>query len=142
MLVRINALCLVERPKLANTRSSELSGTSSQLTEEPSMIGSLPRAESPKSVESDDIAGRPAEHAADILALSRMALFKPRAFPDEALSYMPFIANKPWISTSRLTPRRFTMLTIGSRGDIQPYIALGLRLLQDDHKVTIVTHSE
>ena len=79
-------------------------------------------------------------HAADILAPPKEALFHPRAFPDEALGFMPFIANKPWLATSTLTPRRFTCLTIGSRGDIQPYIALGLRLIQDGHKVTIVTH--
>lgn len=79
-------------------------------------------------------------HAADILAPPRDALLQPKVFPDQALSFMPFIANKPWQGSSRLTPRRFTCLTIGSRGDIQPYIALGLRLMKDGHKVTIVTH--
>ena len=69
-------------------------------------------------------------------------MFHARAFPDEALGFMPFVANKPWAATSMLTPRRFTCLTIGSRGDVQPYIALGLRLMKDGHKVTIVTHSE
>lgn len=34
------------------------------------------------------------------------------------------------------------LLTIGSRGDVQPYIALGLRLKKDGHKVVIVTHGE
>lgn len=81
-------------------------------------------------------------HAADILAPPKDALFHPRAFPDEALGFMPFVANKPWMATTRLTPRHFTCLTIGSRGDIQPYIALGLRLMQDGHNVTIVTHGE
>jgi sterol 3beta-glucosyltransferase len=69
-------------------------------------------------------------------------MFQIRAFPDEALSYMPFIANKPWRATSMLTPRTFTCLTIGSRGDVQPYIALGLRLKRDGHRVVIVTHGE
>ncbi|ORY35482.1 hypothetical protein BCR39DRAFT_461494 [Naematelia encephala] len=81
-------------------------------------------------------------HAADVLAPPKGALFEPRAFPDEALAYMPFLANKPWNNVSRLKPRTFTMLTIGSRGDVQPYIALGLRLMKDDHKVVIVTHDE
>ena len=36
----------------------------------------------------------------------------------------------------------FVCLTIGSRGDVQPYIALGLRLLREGHRVTIVTHEE
>jgi sterol 3beta-glucosyltransferase len=81
-------------------------------------------------------------HAADILAPPKDALFQSRAFSDEALSYMPFVANTPWAVTVKLRPRRFTLLTIGSRGDVQPYIALGLRLMKDEHKVTIVTHSE
>jgi len=36
----------------------------------------------------------------------------------------------------------FMCLTIGSRGDVQPYIALGLGLMRDGHEVTIVTHEE
>jgi UDP:flavonoid glycosyltransferase YjiC (YdhE family) len=34
------------------------------------------------------------------------------------------------------------MLTIGSRGDVQPYIALGLRLKKDGHTIVIITHDE
>jgi hypothetical protein len=37
---------------------------------------------------------------------------------------------------------RFTFLTIGSRGDVQPYIALAKGLLADGHKVKIATHGE
>lgn len=36
----------------------------------------------------------------------------------------------------------FGLLTIGSRGDVQPYIALGKALIKDGHSVTIITHSE
>ena len=36
----------------------------------------------------------------------------------------------------------FVCLTIGSRGDVQPYIALGLGLKAQGHRVTIVTHEE
>ncbi|GJJ09558.1 hypothetical protein Clacol_003781 [Clathrus columnatus] len=39
-------------------------------------------------------------------------------------------------------PLHFTFLTIGSRGDVQPYIALGKRLLQEGHRVRIATHGE
>ncbi|KAI0061655.1 UDP-Glycosyltransferase/glycogen phosphorylase [Artomyces pyxidatus] len=38
--------------------------------------------------------------------------------------------------------KHFVCLTIGSRGDVQPYIALGLGLQKEGHKVTIVTHEE
>lgn len=41
-----------------------------------------------------------------------------------------------------IPPKHFVCLTIGSRGDVQPYIALGLGLKADGHKVTIVTHEE
>ncbi|KAH7883851.1 glycosyltransferase family 1 protein [Phlebopus sp. FC_14] len=37
---------------------------------------------------------------------------------------------------------RFTFLTIGSRGDVQPYIALAKELIKDGHKVKIATHGE
>ncbi|KAM9922311.1 hypothetical protein OXX59_005905 [Metschnikowia pulcherrima] len=37
---------------------------------------------------------------------------------------------------------RITLLTIGSRGDVQPYIALGKALVKEGHEVTIATHAE
>lgn len=37
---------------------------------------------------------------------------------------------------------RITCLTIGSRGDVQPYIALCKGLLAEGHKPCIATHSE
>jgi sterol 3beta-glucosyltransferase len=82
------------------------------------------------------------DHPADVLAPPKEALYKAQAWPDEALAYMPFVANKPKESATRLTPRTFAMLTIGSRGDVQPYIALALRLKKDGHKVVIITHDE
>ncbi|KAF9951280.1 Sterol 3-beta-glucosyltransferase [Mortierella alpina] len=39
-------------------------------------------------------------------------------------------------------PMRITCLTIGSRGDVQPYIALCKRLMKDGHKCRIATHGE
>ncbi|KAF9901840.1 Sterol 3-beta-glucosyltransferase [Lobosporangium transversale] len=39
-------------------------------------------------------------------------------------------------------PMRITCLTIGSRGDVQPYIALCKRLMKDGHKCRISTHGE
>ncbi|KAI0250755.1 hypothetical protein BJV78DRAFT_1127542 [Lactifluus subvellereus] len=38
--------------------------------------------------------------------------------------------------------KHFVCLTIGSRGDVQPYIALGKALQKEGHRVTIVTHEE
>lgn len=39
-------------------------------------------------------------------------------------------------------PLHITCLTIGSRGDVQPYIALAKGLMADGHKVRIATHGE
>lgn len=36
----------------------------------------------------------------------------------------------------------FTFLTIGSRGDVQPYIALAKGLMADGHRAKIATHGE
>lgn len=82
-----------------------------------------------------------AVHPADILAPSKSSLFQPLSVTDDSLPYLPFVANKP-LFTARLEPRTFVCLTIGSRGDVQPYIALGLELKKDGHKVVIVTHRE
>ncbi|OXC68989.1 hypothetical protein AYX13_02600 [Cryptococcus neoformans] len=82
-----------------------------------------------------------AVHPADILAPSKSSLFQPLSVTDDSLPYLPFVANKP-LFTARLEPRTFVCLTIGSRGDVQPYIALGLGLKKDGHKVVIVTHLE
>lgn len=39
-------------------------------------------------------------------------------------------------------PMHITCLTIGSRGDVQPYIALAKGLIADGHRVRIATHGE
>jgi sterol 3beta-glucosyltransferase len=41
-----------------------------------------------------------------------------------------------------LESKHFTLLTIGSRGDVQPYIALGKALIKEGHRVRIATHAE
>nr|XP_031864085.1 uncharacterized protein CI109_000729 [Kwoniella shandongensis]KAA5531157.1 hypothetical protein CI109_000729 [Kwoniella shandongensis] len=82
------------------------------------------------------------DHPADILAPPRDLLLQAPVVPADAVKYIPYIANKPLHAMARIAPRTFTCLTIGSRGDIQPYIALCLRLKQDGHKVVIVTHGE
>ncbi len=46
------------------------------------------------------------------------------------------------LSFAPTAPLTFTMLTIGSRGDVQPYIALAKGLQADGHRVRIATHAE
>ena len=57
----------------------------------------------------------------------------PAVIGDDGLSALE---SKP------VTPMRITCLTIGSRGDIQPYIALCKGLIKHGHKPRIATHKE
>jgi sterol 3beta-glucosyltransferase len=57
----------------------------------------------------------------------------------------PILFDDPKVSIINFRPPtalRITCLTIGSRGDVQPYIALCKGLLADGHKVRIATHRE
>ncbi|THH30054.1 hypothetical protein EUX98_g4134 [Antrodiella citrinella] len=61
--------------------------------------------------------------------------------PQTALK-LPKAINIPRRTLMPIPSTHFVCLTIGSRGDVQPYIALGLGLMYHGHKVTIVTHEE
>ena len=57
----------------------------------------------------------------------------------------PILFDDPRVSIINFKPPtslRITCLTIGSRGDVQPYIALCKGLLADGHRPKIATHSE
>ena len=54
----------------------------------------------------------------------------------------PKAINQPDGVLLPMPSKHFVCLTIGSRGDVQPYIALGKALQKEGHKVTIVTHEE
>ncbi|KAF4617533.1 hypothetical protein D9613_005915 [Agrocybe pediades] len=56
--------------------------------------------------------------------------------------HVPTIINVPRNILITCQTMHFVCLSIGSRGDVQPYIALGLGLKKEGHKVTIVTHEE
>jgi len=55
---------------------------------------------------------------------------------------LPKVLNLPPDILMTRGALHFVCLTIGSRGDVQPYIALGLGLKKEGHTVTIVTHEE
>ena len=61
---------------------------------------------------------------------------------EEELLDLPKVINLPSGVTAGMKERHFVCLTIGSRGDVQPYIALGKGLQKRGHRVTIVTHDE
>jgi sterol 3beta-glucosyltransferase len=57
----------------------------------------------------------------------------------------PIVFDDPHGSILNFKPTEamtITCLTIGSRGDVQPYIALCLGLMKDGHKTRIATHAE
>jgi len=67
---------------------------------------------------------------------------KTRIIPKELVPHFPKTINLPPTSLYHVEHQHFVCLTIGSRGDVQPYIALGLGLKKQGHDVTIVTHEE
>ncbi|KAK2465241.1 hypothetical protein APHAL10511_002595 [Amanita phalloides] len=64
------------------------------------------------------------------------------SLPIDVVVRLPKTVNLPPDVLGRRAPLHFVCLTIGSRGDVQPYIALGLGLRQHNHRVTIITHEE
>lgn len=62
--------------------------------------------------------------------------------PYHLKSLLPKAINVPEGILLSMPSKHFVCLTIGSRGDVQPYIALGRGLQKEGHKVTIVTHEE
>ncbi|KAG8688081.1 hypothetical protein FRC11_006092 [Ceratobasidium sp. 423] len=62
--------------------------------------------------------------------------------PPGLVSRFPKPINVPPNTMLHIPPKHFVCLTIGSRGDVQPYIALARGLMAEGHRVTIVTHEE
>lgn len=75
---------------------------------------------------------------------ARIRLLEDRVFTASGISFPLILAEDPIFFTEVRSSisYRFTLLTIGSRGDVQPYIALGKALMTEGHVVTIATHSE
>lgn len=66
-------------------------------------------------------------------------------FEPEALAYFPKVVNvdpNTYRDSIRISPMRIYCLTIGSRGDVQPYIALCKALKEHGHTPVIVSHPE
>lgn len=61
---------------------------------------------------------------------------------DSAPPFMFTSQSSTFLSFKPKQSLHFTFLTIGSRGDVQPYIALAKGLMADGHRVRIATHGE
>lgn len=85
----------------------------------------------------------------DLLVRSRIRVARLRLLEDKVsvasgIDFPLIIEDNPVVFTEVVTsnPYNIVLLTIGSRGDVQPYIALGKELLKEGHNVTIATHNE
>ncbi|GME82083.1 unnamed protein product [Ambrosiozyma monospora] len=78
------------------------------------------------------------------LTTAKLRLFENKINDELGFDVPIIIENNPHTKTKISTTKklRFTLLTIGSRGDVQPYIALGKALLKEGHQVKIVSHEE
>ncbi len=70
----------------------------------------------------------------------------PRPPPESLADSLPAVmftsTSSTFLTFKPQRPLHFTCLTIGTRGDVQPYIALAKGLIADGHKVRIATHGE
>ncbi|KAK6202495.1 sterol 3-beta-glucosyltransferase [Scheffersomyces amazonensis] len=75
---------------------------------------------------------------------ARLKMFEDRINAASGLDIPLILEDSPFIKIEikPSTSYKFTFLTIGSRGDVQPYIALGKGLINEGHVVTIATHKE
>ncbi|KAL1837802.1 hypothetical protein VTJ49DRAFT_3389 [Mycothermus thermophilus] len=95
--------------------------------------------------ESEDAQAAATEHSA--LQKVRAEEFGDHAIqlPREASDAPTIIFDDPRASFLNFKPPhslKITCLTIGSRGDVQPYIALCKKLLEEGHRPRIATHAE
>lgn len=64
------------------------------------------------------------------------------ATTDDLPAVMFTSASSTFLTFKPRQPLHFTCLTIGSRGDVQPYISLAKGLMAEGHTVRIATHGE
>jgi sterol 3beta-glucosyltransferase len=134
--------CRTESLRPSLTKSS----TSSTLLNEPTYNGSsTPTSTSSQETKvSSYVPHAPTRSATGIFSpLSRtITTALATNVPDEIRSILPKAINVPRDTLYFKKTLHFVCLTIGSRGDVQPYIALALGLKKEGHRVTIVTHEE
>lgn len=76
---------------------------------------------------------------------STSSIDRPHPAPENKLGQPPVMFSSTTSDFVTFRPEkslRFTCLTIGSRGDVQPYIALCKGLMNEGHKCKIASHGE
>lgn len=140
---RINAAAKEAKAKMASKRASlsPVPDSVATLVASSAMAATAPLASSPQpATPTSSTAPSATEQLASVSRiLERSAT---RIIPTELLAHLPRPINIPADKQLHVQKQHFVCLTIGSRGDIQPYIALCLGLKKEGHEVTIVTHEE
>ncbi|KAK6460578.1 sterol 3-beta-glucosyltransferase [Scheffersomyces coipomensis] len=103
-----------------------------------------PADESDESDEEDDIPNSNVRLAEARIESARLKMFEDKFNAASGIDIPLILEDSPFakIEIRPSTSYKFTLLTIGSRGDVQPYIALGKGLKKEGHIVTIATHKE
>ncbi|KAI9139660.1 hypothetical protein BKA69DRAFT_1084373 [Paraphysoderma sedebokerense] len=68
--------------------------------------------------------------------------FKPKLSKTQIETLPQLLSPTEVVSIPPLPPMHITILTIGTRGDVQPFIALSKGLMKHGHKCRIATHKE
>lgn len=102
------------------------------------------RLEDEESISSFSPSNDSLKQATSRIESARIKLFEDKLSLAAGLQVPIVLEDSPFIKTEIRpnTSYHFVLLTIGSRGDVQPYIALGKGLIEEGHKVTIATHAE
>ncbi|KAI5082764.1 hypothetical protein GOP47_0002507 [Adiantum capillus-veneris] len=74
------------------------------------------------------------------LDLERSARFAPDIFEPEDLEDF-YATAEGENETKAIPPLQIAMLIVGTRGDVQPFVAIGKRLQEHGHRVRLATHS-
>ncbi|KAG6900170.1 hypothetical protein C0993_001882 [Termitomyces sp. T159_Od127] len=120
---------------LSRTATMTSATSASSMTPESTLFSPTNSSETPKSASFS---------ATSVLSpISRtVKAVQAAGFPPHVHLRLPKAINLPREMLPRMPSMHFVCLTIGSRGDVQPYISLGLGLMKEGHRVTIVTHEE
>jgi len=143
-IITINAALEIYRSEALRSSSLSEASTPSTLNESTHKGSSTPTSTSSQETKVSYVPHTPTRSATGIFSpLSRtMTTVLAANVPDEFRSMLPKAINVPRDTLYTKEAMHFVCLTIGSRGDVQPYIALGLGLMKEGHRVTIVTHEE
>ncbi|KAG6903130.1 hypothetical protein C0995_004677 [Termitomyces sp. Mi166 len=138
------ALAALDRARFPPMALKALTRAATITTSTTSAVSTSPESVAKFSSNSSRLSKSASFSATSVLSpLSRsVKAVKAVVLPPSSHLRLPKAINLPREMLPSMPSMHFVCLTIGSRGDVQPYIALGLGLMKEGHRVTIVTHEE